>query len=169
MILYEKLIAANLPVQSATDQGAISFLPGVTLTKEQEDIFQIIILEHFNKLDKLTRLQVEKSAVTGYADLPEWMKTWTAQDAENYIHSQIFNGWTQAQAETWINTNLTNITAANVSQINTMLAGIRAGMILITTAILTLRGLFIIATRLLVHLRDLVIRYRQPGNQQVIR
>ncbi len=131
MTLYEKLIAASLPVQSATDQGAISFLPGVTLTAEQEEIFHIIILEHFNKFDKLTRLQIEKSAVTGYAALPEWMKTWTAQDAENYINSQIFSGWTQAQAETWIDTNLTNITSADVSQINSMLAGIRAGMKLI--------------------------------------
>ena len=45
--LFEKLIAANLPVESATESGAISMLPGAIMTDAQRSLFSDIILEHF--------------------------------------------------------------------------------------------------------------------------
>lgn len=46
--LFEKLIAAGLPIGSATEDGAISGLPGVSMTDAQQAQFATIIHEHFN-------------------------------------------------------------------------------------------------------------------------
>jgi hypothetical protein len=45
--LLEKLKAAGLPIESATESGAIAGLPGVQMTPEQEQTFKDILLEHF--------------------------------------------------------------------------------------------------------------------------
>jgi hypothetical protein len=46
--LFQKMQAANLPVSSATESGAISGLPGVVMTQAQEETMQAIIREHFD-------------------------------------------------------------------------------------------------------------------------
>jgi hypothetical protein len=102
----------------------------------------------------------ETSAVTNYAILPTWAKTGTAAEAETYINAQIWNGQTQAQVDAWIDANIANITTANVSQINIRLTGIRAGLKLAAGAILATRSLFILTSKLLIYIRDLVIRFR---------
>jgi hypothetical protein len=102
----------------------------------------------------------ETGAVTDCANLPAWVKTGTAADAETYINSQIWSGQTQAQIETWIDANITNVTTANVSQINAKLASIRAGLKLAAVAIVSMRSLFILTSKLLIYIRDLVIRFR---------
>lgn len=58
MTLYEKLIAAGLPIQSATEDGAITGLPGVAMTPAQIQTMNDIILEYFNPAE--------------YADLIAW-------------------------------------------------------------------------------------------------
>jgi len=47
MTLYEKLIAAGLPIAGATEQGEISGLPGTIFTDAQNQTMVDIILEHF--------------------------------------------------------------------------------------------------------------------------
>jgi hypothetical protein len=47
MSLYSKLIDAGLPIESATEEGAISGLPGVVMTPEQVQKMNDIVLEHF--------------------------------------------------------------------------------------------------------------------------
>lgn len=46
--LYEKLVAAGVPISEATEGGAISGMPGVVMTQEQEETMQEIIREHFD-------------------------------------------------------------------------------------------------------------------------
>jgi hypothetical protein len=45
--LYEELIAAGVPISEATEEGAISGLPGVVMTQAQEEAMQDIVREHF--------------------------------------------------------------------------------------------------------------------------
>ncbi len=47
MNLYAELIAAGLPISEATEDGAISGLPGVVMTDEQKEMFEEIIRDHF--------------------------------------------------------------------------------------------------------------------------
>jgi hypothetical protein len=68
---------------------------------------------------------------------------------------------TQIEAEDWIDANITNITTANVAQINLKLAAIRQGLKLAAGAIITMRELFILTAKLLIYIRDLVIRFRK--------
>lgn len=46
--LFQKLQAADLPISAATEDGAISGMPGVVMTQEQEETMQEIIREHFD-------------------------------------------------------------------------------------------------------------------------
>lgn len=52
MTLYEKLLAAELPVISADETGAVSM---GAITPEQQELFQDILLEHFQP-DKYAEL-----------------------------------------------------------------------------------------------------------------
>lgn len=46
--LFEKLTAAGLPIASATEDGAISGLPSVSMTDTQRAQFDAIVNEHFD-------------------------------------------------------------------------------------------------------------------------
>ena len=102
----------------------------------------------------------ETSAVTNYSALPTWAKTGTADEAETYIKAQVWNSQTVTQVNAWIDANITNITTANVSQINIRLTNIRAGLKLAAGAVIAMRDLFILTSKLLIYIRDLVIRFR---------
>lgn len=104
--------------------------------------------------------QAEKNALGDYANLATWAKTGTAAEAETFINNQVWNGQTVAQVEAWIDTNITNITTANVAQINARLLSIRQALKLAAGAIINMRGLFVLTAKLLIYIRDLVIRFR---------
>jgi hypothetical protein len=70
-----------------------------------------------------------------------------------------FAAWVDAGIDANI-ANIANITTANITQINARLAGIRQALKLAAGAILTMRDLFILAAKLLIYMRDLVIRFR---------
>jgi hypothetical protein len=105
--------------------------------------------------------QAEITATTEYPLLPDWARTGTAEQAETYINNQIWNGQTQVEIDSWIDSNITDITNATVAQINTRLAAIRIALKLAAGAIITMRGLFIFTAKLLIYVRDLVIRFRK--------
>ena len=44
--LFEKIIAAGLPISDAKEDGSVTGTTGIELTEEQEDILRDIILEH---------------------------------------------------------------------------------------------------------------------------
>ena len=96
----------------------------------------------------------ETSAVTNYANLPTWAKTGTADEAETYISNQIFSGQTQAQVDAWIDANITGTT---ITALRTQLI---AALKITAGAVITMRGLFILTSKLLIYIRDLVIRFR---------
>ena len=97
----------------------------------------------------------ETSAVTNYANLPTWAKTGTADEAETYITNLIFSGQTQAQVDAWIDANITGTT---ITALRTQLI---AALKITAGAVITMRGLFILTSKLLIYIRDLVIRFRQ--------
>ena len=122
--------------------------------------------------DELAKLQMQQDALTNYSALTAWAKTGTAAKAETYINGQIFNGQNITQVNTYIDTTIketliVNITTANVAQINVQLANIRtqiaATRIVFKAAagaIIAMRDLFILTSKLLIYIRDLVIRFR---------
>ena len=91
----------------------------------------------------------ENNAITKYSQLPEWAKTGTAEDAEIYINENILNGQSEAEINAWIDANVTNIASA------------KAALKQIASALVAMRTLFILVTKLLLFIRDLVIRFRK--------
>jgi len=91
----------------------------------------------------------ETNAITKYSQLPEWVKTGTAEDAETYITGQILNGQTKAEIEAWIDANVNSLADAKVA------------LKQIASALIAMRGLFILISKLLLFIRDLVIRFRK--------
>lgn len=96
----------------------------------------------------------ENRAVTDYGTLAEWAKTGTAADAETYINAQVWSGQTQAQVNAWIDANVTGTTIA------TLRAQVVTALKLEAGAIIAMRGLFVLVAKLLLYIRDLVIRFR---------
>lgn len=101
-----------------------------------------------------------QSVETEYPTLPDWVKVGTAVQAETYINNQIWNGQTIKQVEAWIDINIADLTIANINQINIRLAAIRQGLKLVAGAVIATRSLFILTAKLLIYIRDLVIRFR---------
>jgi hypothetical protein len=62
--LFEKLTAANLPIESATETGAISGLPGVSMTDAQQAQFSAIIHEHFDPTGYAAATTAKNAIVT---------------------------------------------------------------------------------------------------------
>lgn len=98
--------------------------------------------------------QVAKDSIINYGILPLWIKTGTVEQAETYINNQIFSGQTEEQVHAWIDSNVTGTTLA------TALANIRTALKITASAILSMRGLFILSVKLLIYIRDLIIRFR---------
>lgn len=113
-----------------------------------------------DELEVLTARDVKNAAIVDYNNLAAWARTGTASEAETYINSQVWNGQTIAQVNAWVDANITNISTANVAQINARLDFIRQGLKLAASAIINMRGLFILTAKLLIYIRDLVIRFR---------
>lgn len=58
------------------------------------------------------------------------------------------------------NATIKNITTANVTQINTALGNVRTVLKVAALAIINMRGLFVLTSKLLIYIRDLTIRFR---------
>jgi hypothetical protein len=61
--LFQKLQAANLPISEATEGGAISGMPGVVMTQEQEETVQEIIREHFGLPEPMPSTEERLTAI----------------------------------------------------------------------------------------------------------
>ena len=160
---------APIVISILENNGYSSFLRAdgaLVVTHDNYDAVKALINEYIPHLsaEELALIQLikdtENNAITKYSQLPEWAKTGTADEAQTYITNQIFSGQTNAQVDAWIDANITNITVANVTQINTRLTNIRAGLKLVAGAILSLRDLFILTSKLLIYIKDLVIRFK---------
>jgi len=88
------------------------------------------------------------SALADYSILPDWLKTWTANEASGYIHDNVLNGLDSAGVESYVD-NLPNT-----------VAGMKTGLKQIGNALVSIRDILEIIAKLLMYIRDLVIRFR---------
>jgi hypothetical protein len=156
-LLDYELRQAGLPVVGVSADGHMDY--DRELTPAEQATAAAVIAAH-NPAGKLPQEQAAIEAMSGYATLPDWARTATANDAATYINGQIFNGMTQAQVNTYIDNTIVNVTTANVAQINAQLANIRTVFKAAASAIIAMRDLFILCSKLAFYIRDLVIRFR---------
>ena len=151
-LLHFELEQAGLPVCSVHVDGVIDYTR--ELTAEEQATADAVIAAH-DPNGLLPEDQAAKNAVTGYATLPDWIKDLTAQEANDYINGEIWNGMTIEQIETYIDEN---ITGTNAAQLRAQMIG---ALKQTAGAIVAMRGFFIITMKLLIYIRDLVIRFRK--------
>ena len=83
-----------------------------------------------------------------FSNLPNWLKTWTAEQASSYVHGNVLSGLDSAGVDSYVN-NLPNT-----------VAGMKTGLKQIGGALVAIRDILEIITKLLMYIRDLVIRFR---------
>lgn len=127
MTLYEKLIAAGLPIESATEDGAVSVLPGIVLTDEQSQLMSDICFEHLRPVEYAVTVSIRNrlNAAKPFAkSIPNWAT------------------WTQEQLQTWWNNNLADAIVDGFS----IPAGVKA-MLKAQNAAILREGQMLIALR----------------------
>ena len=92
---------------------------------------------------------------TGYPALPDWVRTATAADVSNYVTNNVWQGLDKTQANAWIDAN---VTGNNVAALRTSVV---AAFKLVAGAIIDLRDLMAIEAKLIIYLRDLILRFRK--------
>jgi hypothetical protein len=95
-----------------------------------------------------TLVTEQANAVTGFQTLPAFLKTMTADEAMTHIHSSVLDGKTEAQ----INTDIENLANS--------FAGMKNGLKTIGASLVAIRDILELIVKLLLFIRDLVIRYR---------
>lgn len=123
------------------------------------------ILPTPEELARALEMQASQAgAITGYATLPDWARIATADDTEDYINGQIWNGADIATVNAYIDVQIGTVTgtslATALTSINAQLAGVRVVLKAAAGAIIAMRGLFVLTAKLLIYIRDLVIRWR---------
>jgi len=92
-----------------------------------------------------------------YPNLPDWVKTVSADEAAQYIHDNVLNGFEdQAAIDAYIDNQFSGVTTfAQFAPVAINMFKLIAGQLLM------FRGLFEIVAKLLMLIRDLIIKYRQ--------
>lgn len=171
-----ELIAVGLPVAEVTPEPSFLFpdctiVWGVEINKLQPladciNMARLVYAAH-DPTKVLPQTQLARDAYTGYLALPDWVKTGTADGAQSYISNQIWNDFTIEQANAYIDSTIGTVTGANLSQalasLNTQLGNVKTVFKAVASAVITLRDLFIITSKLLIYFRDFVIRVRTGG------
>jgi hypothetical protein len=89
--LFEKLIAVGLPIESASETGEVSGLPGVHMTVEQTQLLSDICYEHLHPLEYAVMVRVRnrltEAKVTAKA-VPNWA-TWTQMQWAAYRDANV--------------------------------------------------------------------------------
>lgn len=105
----------------------------------------------FNKIVDYASSKGKFDALPNYA-------TWTPQEAYDNTFNAVFNGQDAATIKGNITTQLTDITTANVAQINARLAVIRTLFGNAVDAIVAMRLILATAIKMLAYLRNLIIK-----------
>ena len=98
--------------------------------------------------EETTQVQAFMDAVTGFNGLPNWA-TWTPAEAATNIMGSILNGWDQAQADAWVDQNVTSW------------AGARAAFKQVTASIISIRSILVAMAKAVLFLRDYIIKLRR--------
>src|ERR1041385_5620271 len=107
MSLYDNLIAAGLPVESATDGGNISMLPHVNMTEAQRQLFFDTLFQWFNPSGWTAYKRIrdrQDASKTSKKSIPNWA-TWSQSDWQTYFDANL----SDAQADL-----VTSLAAARV-------------------------------------------------------
>jgi len=105
-------------------------------------------IRHIKNADEVAQEDVQVS----YHSLPDWVKTATPDEARDYINAQVFNGYTQAQVNSWIDANITgtNVTALRKQTIETLKV--------VAGAVIGTRDVLKFIAKLLIFVRDRILR-----------
>lgn len=147
MTIIEQLLAAGIPIDpEKSNEEAKTFVFISAMTPEQQLIFEDIV-------NPPSALELEKrvntaGAYTGYAELPEFLKTMTADNATAYIHGAVLGGKTEAQIN------------ADIDALANTVAAMKAGLKTIGGSLVAIRDILELVVKLLLYIRDLIIRYR---------
>lgn len=120
---------------------AIEFVPDLTPTEQ----------------NILSALAIRLTAFTDLDNVPNWA-TYSGQQAQDAVHTAVFNGQDAATIKANIASQLTNITTANVAQINARLDVIRTLLGNAVDAIIAIRGILENIGKLLAYIRDIALR-----------
>ena len=130
-------------IQQGTFGASFSDVEG--LTKEQiEQRIGISLID----ADYDLQVADEKRATDGFQTLPAFLKTMTAEDATAYIHSSVLGGKTEAEIN------------ADIDALPSTVAGMKVGLKQIGASLVAIRDILELIVKLLLYIRDLVIRYR---------
>lgn len=97
--------------------------------------------------DSLAMLR--KGTYQNYGTLPDWVMSDSPAEMEARVISQVFDGQSEADLDAWIDANVTNLANARIS------------LKQVVGAIVSLRSMMAFEARLLVYLRDLIVRFRE--------
>lgn len=109
-----------------------------------------------SEVTTFARLVDAALSVANFKNLPNW-STWTSQEASDWFNANIWNGLTQAQVNSYVDTTIVNITTANVNQINAQLANIRTVIKTAATAVIAIRTALSAMAKALIYIRNLIL------------
>ena len=145
--LHKELEDAGIQIQGCNSNGIVWDLSGNEI-QDREDVAAIIAVHDPIDYVEIERKQAEEDAVIGYKVLPNWLKEWSANDADLYVYDNVLNGFDSAGVESYID-----------SLPNTV-EGMKTGLKQIGNALVSIRDILRIIAKLLIYIRDLVIRFR---------
>jgi len=91
----------------------------------------------------------ETNAITDYSVLPNWVRLWTANDVASYVHESVLNGLDVGGMEVY------------VDALPNTVAGMKTGLKQIGSALISIRDILEMIAKLLMYIRDLVIKFRR--------
>lgn len=136
-------------------------LRSFTFGTDGEKITTLIFLPDLtiNEIATLNLIFDYCSGIEKFNALPDWA-TWTDTESEINITNAIFGGQSAATIKANIASQLTNITTANVSQINARLDVIRTLLGNAVDAIIAIRTILVAIGKAIIYIRNLVIKIR---------
>jgi hypothetical protein len=130
---------------------SINCLDGILTLIVPDDADDQVILQIIDLHDPTYHIPITPdqvlSAKREFLSLPEW-STWTSTEATTAIQERILTGQTKEQVNSWVDSNVTNIATA------------KTGLKLLAGAIIDIRVIVILMAKLIILLRDVVIRNR---------
>ena len=96
----------------------------------------------------VVKTSAETDAVIGFHTLPAFLKTMTADEVVTHIHGAVLSGKTEAQIN------------ADIDALANTVAGMKIGLKTIGASLIAIRDILELVAKLLLFIRDLVLKYR---------
>ena len=145
--LSRELIDAGILGQGCNSNGIVWDMDGNEI-QNRPDVIAVIAAHDPVDYVEIARLQAESEALLYYPTFPAWLKEWTPQETAEYVHDNVMNGLDSTGVDAYVN-GLPNT-----------VAGMKTGLKQIGNALVSIRDILEIIAKLLMYIRDLVIRFR---------